>query len=120
VKLIDSNIVIYAAQPSYAYLRPLLQDPANAVSAVTRLEVLGFHRLSLGDKTYFASVFALLQVLDVNTSVIEQAILLRQQRNLSVGDAIIAATALLYQMELYTHNTMDFAGIVSLVVVDPV
>ena len=54
--LLDSNILIYAAQADYAHLRPLVNNPDNCVSAFTTLEVLGFYALSPTDKLYFNSV----------------------------------------------------------------
>ena len=38
---------------------------------------------------------------------------------MSLGDAIIAATALEFGHELYTHNPKDFIHIPGLVVIDP-
>ena len=43
MKILDSNIIIYATQSAYAYLFPLLKDPNNYISEITKLEVLGFH-----------------------------------------------------------------------------
>jgi predicted nucleic acid-binding protein len=36
-----------------------------------------------------------------------------------VGDALIAATALVNDRTLLTHNVDDFAGIAGLIVIDP-
>ena len=52
MKLLDSNIVIYSYQPAYSFLKPLVIDPVNAVSAISRLEILGFHGLQPGEQTY--------------------------------------------------------------------
>ena len=30
MKILDSNIIIYASQPAYSFLRPLLTDPVVA------------------------------------------------------------------------------------------
>jgi toxin FitB len=38
---------------------------------------------------------------------------------MSLGDAIIAATALLHDLEIYTHNVADFTWISGLIVIDP-
>jgi len=40
--LIDSNILIYAAQPEHAFLREFIAEHAPVVSAVSYVEVLGF------------------------------------------------------------------------------
>lgn len=120
MKLLDSNILIYSAQEAYAYLRPLVSDPDNQVSAFTLLEVLGYHLLTPIDKRYFESVFAILDVKEVSLTIINQAISLRQRRKMSPGDALIAATALYYGSELYTRNVSDFNWIDGLVVINPI
>jgi len=43
--LLDSNIIIYAAQPENDFLRQLIVERASAVSAVSYVEVLGYHRV---------------------------------------------------------------------------
>ena len=43
--LIDSNIIIYAAEPGRDNLRALIADPASVVSAISYVEVLGYHDL---------------------------------------------------------------------------
>lgn len=45
---------------------------------------------------------------------------IRQQRKLSAGDAIIAATALHYDIELLTRNIDDFEWIPELILRNPV
>ena len=44
-------------------------------------------------------------------AVAEQAINLRQQRRMGLGDSIIAATAITHNLTLVTHNTEDFRWI---------
>ncbi len=117
--LLDSNIIIYSAQPKFAYLRPLVSNPANAFSAFTMLEVLGYPRLAPVDKNYFESVFQMLEVLEINRPILNQAIALRQQKKMTPGDAIIAATALVHGCEIYTRNESDFNWVDGLKVTNP-
>jgi toxin FitB len=117
---LDANIFIYAAQPAYAYLRWLLIDPESTISDVTRLEVLGYHRLDEADRDYFEGVFRRMSRIPVSEAVLDRAIALRQTKKMSLGDAIVAATALLNGLELHTRNTEDFAHINGLIVVNPV
>ena len=44
--LIDSNIIIYAAKPEHDALRRFIAEHTPAVSAVSYVEVLGYHRLT--------------------------------------------------------------------------
>ena len=119
--LLDSNLLIYSADATHAFLRPLVQSPANYVyvSAVSQIETLGFHRLVLADKFYLESIFTLLGVLPVSQPIIERATILRQQQRMTLGDAIIAATALEYGLAVATRNVRDFTHIVGLPVYNP-
>ncbi len=42
--LVDSTILIYAAQPAHPPLRHFIADHAPAVPAVSDVEVLGYHQ----------------------------------------------------------------------------
>jgi toxin FitB len=119
MKILDSNLVIYAAKPEYAFLRPIIAAADSYLSLITKLEALGFRNLTNADKTYFEGVFDTTAVLAVNDDIIDQAILLRQEKKMSVGDAIIAATALLNGLDLYTNNSKDFIHVSGLTVVNP-
>jgi len=120
MKLLDSNILIYAPQPTFAHLLPLLLDPHCFVSDFTRLEVLGFHRLTAVEKTYYERVFLHITILPVTKDIIDLAIQYRQTRKMSAGDSIHAATAMLNSLELLTRNVSDFSFISGLEVHDPI
>lgn len=61
------TVTFYSALPEYAYLRPLLKDPAGCVSIFSKLEVLDYHRLEATGKRYFESAFYSLTTLPVNS-----------------------------------------------------
>ena len=117
--LVDSNIFIYAAQPEYKKLRQFIAEQAIAVSAASYLEVLGYHRLSAEQKALYQDLFQSLTILPISTDVVEQAVVLRQQRKMSLGDALIAATALVHELTVATRNLSDFLWIEGLSVLDP-
>ena len=117
--ILDSNLIIYAAKPEYPGLRRLIAARSPVVSAVSKVEVLGYHSLSVNDRQQFEMFFAAAQVLPITDAVVAKAIELRQSRKRSLGDALIAATALAFGLELYTHNIKDYVGIPGLVVIDP-
>ena len=56
--LIDSNIIIYASLPEYARLREFIATEAPAVSAVSYVEVLGYHGLAATEESLFREFFA--------------------------------------------------------------
>jgi len=103
MKLIDSNIIIYAAKDEFEYLRPLLFSEEVRISVISKAEILGYHKLTEGERRFFESVFDVVTLLPVDQNVIDIAVSLKQQRKYSLGDALIAATALLYNAELNTN-----------------
>lgn len=118
--LLDSNILIYSSQTEYVYLKPLVLNTKNYVSHISKLEVLGFPRLTQSEKQYFENVFKILSLIPIDETIIDKAIELRQQFKMKSNDSIIAATALLHGMEVYTRNVDDFKNITGLQVVNPV
>ncbi|MDB9525211.1 type II toxin-antitoxin system VapC family toxin [Oscillatoria sp. CS-180] len=117
--LLDSNIIIYAAEPAQVALRQFIKDNNPAASLVSYVETLGFHRLDLEDKQFLEEFFAATEILPITAEIAERAVLLRQQRRMSLGDALIAGTALSYGLTLITHDTDDFAWIPNLNLHDP-
>jgi len=118
--LLDSNILIYAARPTpaYATLRQWVQHPDAAVSALSQVEVLGFHRLEAQDELFLRLAFAALPPPAISAAVLGRAVWVRQQFRLKTPDAIIAATALEHGLTLVTAD-QGFANLPGLPVIDP-
>lgn len=117
--LLDSNIIVYAAQPAFEEIRSFIEQYTPAVSAISYLEVLGYHKLSADEREKLVEFFASTQILPITDSVIDQAITLRQIRKMSLGDSIIAGTALHFGRKLVTRNIADFDWIEGLAIIDP-
>ena len=116
--LLDSNIVIYAATTQTDEMSRLIDDPEAAVSFVTYIEVLGYQGLDERQESFCESFFHAVAVLDLTCVIARRAVYLRQQRRMSLGDSIIAATALVPDLPLATRNVRDFRWISELTVAD--
>ena len=117
--ILDSNILIYSSLDEFSYLRSLISAD-NVVSEISRLEVLGYSNITDEEKNYFESAFAILKVVPIASLIIDSAIEIRKQKKMSVGDSIIAATALSLQLDILTRNTDDFSSIQNLKVINPI
>lgn len=117
--ILDSNIIILAALPAHADLRRWLFTQDCAVSVVSFVEVLGFPAITTEEIGFFEQFFGLLPLVSVDQTIMREAAVLRQQRRMSVADAIIAATALRENRTLATRNIADFKWISGLTLVDP-
>jgi len=117
--LLDSNLIIYAARSEHEALRDFIARQVPYVSVISKVETLGYHELSAHEKRFLEEFFNAADVLPVSQSAIAEAIRLRQQRRMSLGDALIAGTALTHGLSLATHNTDDFAWVKELDIIDP-
>ena len=63
--------------------------------------------------------FRLAQVLPLSQAVLDQAVTLRRQRKMSLGDALVAGTALVHGLTLVTRNVEDFQWIQGLLLLNP-
>lgn len=117
--LADSNLIIYAASGKYPDLVDWFAENSPVASAVSLVEVLGYHKLKEDEKETLENLFAELTVIYPSVEVFQKATELRQQRNVSVSDALIAATAIFHNLTLATHNTSDFDWVDGLEVIDP-
>lgn len=112
MKLIDTNILIYSAELSYSsILLPFITAPNNKVSVISRVEALGFHKITKTQRDYFNIVFSILQSISIE---------IRQMKKMTLGDSLIAATALTNNLEIITRNIRDFSGIPGLLISNPI
>jgi predicted nucleic acid-binding protein len=117
--LLDSNIIIYAAQPEKGALRQFIADRVPVVSAASYVEVLGYHKLSESDRKHFEEFFGKARILPLTQPVLDEAVRLRQKAKMTLGDSLIAGTALVHHLTLVTRNTEDFAWIAGLSLLNP-
>ncbi len=117
--IVDSNVIIYSIQAEYESVQNYLLSRIDKVhaSAITKIEVVGFHKLDTAEKQQFELFFTAIITLPISDQIIAEAIRLRQQRKRSLGDSIIAATALLHKLPVLTNNTGDFSDIDGLQVI---
>lgn len=115
--LFDSNILIRSATPALG-LQPLPRTPEAAVSAISQVEVLGYHGLTPAAELCFVSAFAFLEVVAVSPAIVARAVLLGRTYRLRAADAIIAATAMARDSVLLTQDG-HFRNVPNLQVLNP-
>ena len=117
--LLDSNIVIYSLMPEHLNLRRTLKNYELQTSEITRVEVLGFSGLAQNQFEAYELLMADMRHHLVTRAIINCAVALRRQRKMSLGDALIAGTALENDLTLITRNTRDFQWISRLALINP-
>ena len=117
--LLDSNILIYLGTDKAAQIENVLANNELNVSIISKVETLGYHKLSDKEKKFLNMIFERINVIHLDEDIIKSAIHIKQQRKTSLGDALIAATALTKKLTLVTNNTDDFKNIRGLKLIDP-
>ena len=88
------------------------------ISIVVKIEVLGY--VADPAKMQLLEEFlATAHILPLDDIVTQRTIELRRTKKLKLGDAIIAATALVHNLTIITHNTADFKNIDALTTINP-
>lgn len=120
--LIDSNVLIdYSASRLPRNSSDFVEKIFNSdflISVVVKIEVLGFADVPAKMKV-MEEFIGTATLLSLDDAVTLQTINLRKSHKLKLGDAIIAATAIVYDLTLITRNTNDFKNIQGLNVIDP-
>lgn len=117
--IVDSNLLILASKQNHEDILLWLAEAEVAISAISRVEVLGFQHLPESERLILEEFFQLYPILPITDPVLDEAIRLKQQKKMSLGDSIIAGTAILHGGELATRNLKDFQNIPGLSVSDP-
>ncbi|MFQ3576789.1 MAG: type II toxin-antitoxin system VapC family toxin [Cytophagales bacterium] len=118
--LIDTNVIIDNfgnKLPEKA--KTLIYSIELTISAVTKIEILGWKDATKEQLKPLYEFMEIVNILPINEAVIEKTIAIRQTKKIALGDAIIAATALVYDLIVISRNTSDFKNIEGLKVVDP-
>jgi predicted nucleic acid-binding protein len=120
--IVDSNVIIdYTASLFSNSGNQFLENIFNndfLISVAVKIEVLGFNDLPeklLLIEEFVNTAFVISLDQDVTQKTIE---LRRNYKKLKLGDAIIAATALVHNLTLVTRNTKDFKRIDNLNIFD--
>ena len=119
MRLLDSNIIIYATEPENEWLRIWLEAEPFAISQISQIEVLGYHQITPEEITDLQEFLYSSNILPVSDEAANKAIALRQQRKMSLADSILAAIALENDWELVSRNVDDFKWIAGLRLVNP-
>ena len=121
--LIDSNIVIdYTSGflPQYAsdFVEGIF-DTDFVISIVVKVEVLGYDEPPeklISMERFINTAF----IIPIDDAVVQQTIVLkRKYKKLKLGDAIIAASALINDLTIVTRNVADFKGVENLHFINP-
>ena len=121
--LLDTNAVINYLDASFPLsgmqILNTIVDDEPMISIVTKMETLGYNFTSVEEQTTMETFINGSNVLDLNNDIVNKTIAIRKSKKMKLPDAIIAATALVYNLALITRNIADFKNIKELKTIDP-
>jgi predicted nucleic acid-binding protein len=116
--LLDTNVVLdfmgrKLPENSKVLLSKIIDDQIN-ISAINKMELLGFKHV---EQNLIAFVdFS--EVYHIDDEIIDRTIELRKKYKIKLPDAIIAATAIVNNFILISHNIKDFQKLEELQFID--
>jgi predicted nucleic acid-binding protein len=119
--LIDTNVIIdYTSnllnKEGFEFIENIFNTDFN-ISVIVEIEALGYNE-EVSKMQLLEKFLALANVIPLDKTVTKKTIELRKSRKLKLGDAIIAATALVYDLTIITRNTSDFKNVDGIIVID--
>ena len=122
--LIDTNILIYFIDGKFSESQKekviSIFTKSFKISIISKIEFLGFEEYLDKSKFKIAKKFiSNAKVIHLDDDMANTIIEIRQQKKIKLGDAIIAATALLHDFTIVTRNQKDFEKINGISVFNP-
>ncbi len=93
-------------------------DEVPKVSIITKIEVLGFN----APENHYQLLTDFMNdsiVLELSNNIVDACIEIRKKYKIKLPDAIIAATALVYNLTIISRNVSDFQNIEGITVINP-
>ena len=118
--LIDTNAIIdffNGKLPSQG--RQLLSTIEPAISIITRIELFSSSKINQQELQQLQRFVDIALIHSINLQVAIETIEIRKKYKIKLPDAIIAATAIVYNLKLVTRNVSDFDKISNLELINP-
>lgn len=113
----DTNIIIYLGNKTLG--EEIVGSEPICYASITLIESLGYPDILSAEQQRITELLNTMTEIPLTEPIIKAAVRIRQLRMMSLGDAIVAATALENESELWTANTEDFAHVEGLSVHNP-
>jgi predicted nucleic acid-binding protein len=122
--ILDTNVVIDYIQGNFpdkeaTFIENLLFASTPNISVITEIEILCWKHANEEDVEQYKKFIENSKIIELGNDVKLKAIDIRRNYKIKLPDALIAASALVYDLELITRNTKDFENIAELKVKNP-
>lgn len=119
-RLIDTNILISLAKKEIELKDIATTETRLYISVITYMEVMTYPFKNKLVKELVSKLCKKLPVIQLSRKIVERVIILKNNPEINLGDAVIAATALTNKLDLITANVANYKNFDStLILVNP-
>ena len=120
----DTNTAIYYLQKQFpptaeTFIDNTIANHIPVLSAITEIELLCWKHSTLEEEKKLAYFINDCLIIELEQSIKHKTAEIRKQYRIKLPDAIIAASAIVYNLILISRNVTDFRDIEALQVVNP-
>lgn len=120
----DTNIVIYFLQShlnkeAETFIDSILAVSDPSISVISEMELRCWKHASVSEMDILNHFIRNATVIELEKEIKDKAIELRKLYAIKLPDAIIAATALIYNLKLISRNIRDFKKIEKVELINP-
>ena len=120
----DTNTAIYYLQKQYpppaeSFIDDTIAHYQPVLSAITEIELLCWKHSTLDEEKKLAYFINDCLIIELEQTVKHKTAEIRKQHRIKLPDAIITASAIVYNLILISRNVNDFKNIGELQVVNP-
>jgi len=103
--LLDTNIIVYLSK-RVIDIDEVINDENEiyAISIITYMEVLGFSFKEKDEENFIKEFLSYLEIVNVDMDIAKRVIELKRKTKIKLPDAIICATAYVYNAKLVTND----------------
>lgn len=113
----DTNVIIYLGNKTLD--ENVIGNEPICYASIISIEALGYQDILASEEQRIQELFDAMIEVPLSKSIIQTAVRLRQLGKMSLGDSIVAATAIENDCELWTANVDDFSHIDGLKIHNP-
>jgi len=120
---LDTNSILYYLKKhknlSDFFISIIQGSEPVSLSVVNKIELLSYSGLQEEDEKQIKEFIQDFKMRELDDEIVDKTIEVRKKYKLKLPDAIIAATAMINNLILVTHNKKDFKEIRGLKIIDP-
>ena len=110
-RLVDTNILISLAKNEIELADIATDETRLYISVITYMETMSYRFQNSIEKETISKLCEKLPVIQLSRKIVEKVITLKENPEINLGDAVIAATAITNRLDLVTANVSDYQNL---------